>query len=241
MTIHRKKSDCCGEILKILAPARRFPSIHWMKKELSLVSFVGQKGGVGKSSLARLLCVAAARAGHKVLLADFDLEQLTCVEWNATRMRRNVEPELDVRSFKSLKKLRKTEENFDLIVADTRGLADELTKDVAEESSVVFLPTGTSEDDLRPTLGLARRLARQGADGKIALILSKTGRSDRQIAQAQQKIELEGFPLLPVAWGLRDGLQSEFDHGGTGLEASNHFLREIAESTSTAMLKRVFG
>ncbi len=91
-------------------------------------------------------------------------------------------------------------------------------------------------------MGLARRLARQGADGKIALILSKTGRSDRQIAQgAAEKIETEGFTLLPAAWGLRDGLQSEFDHGGTGLEASNHYLREIAEATSAAMLKRVFG
>ena len=109
-----------------------------MKKELSLVAFVGQKGGVGKSSLARLLAVAAGRAGHKVLLADFDLEQLTCVEWNAARLRRDIAPEIDVRAFKSLKKLRKTEENFDLIVADTRGLADDLTKDVAEESSVVF-------------------------------------------------------------------------------------------------------
>ena len=60
------------------------------------------------------------------------------------RLRNNLEPEIDVRSFKSLKKLRKTEEAFDLIVADTRGLADDLTKEVAEESSAVFLPTGTS-------------------------------------------------------------------------------------------------
>src|SRR3984885_15385204 len=135
-----------------------------------LVSFVGQKGGVGKSSLARLLSVGAARKGRKVLLADFDLDQLTCVEWNAARLRRNIEPEIDVRSFKSLKKLRKSEERFDLIVADTRGLADDLTKDVAEESSVVFLPTGTSADDLRPTLALAERLANHGANGKIMVI-----------------------------------------------------------------------
>jgi cellulose biosynthesis protein BcsQ len=31
-----------------------------MKQELKLVSFIGQKGGVGKSSLARLLSVGAA-------------------------------------------------------------------------------------------------------------------------------------------------------------------------------------
>ncbi|HLH11981.1 MAG TPA: ParA family protein [Methylovirgula sp.] len=211
-----------------------------MKHELKLVSFIGQKGGVGKSSLARLLSVGAARKGHKVLLADFDLDQLTCLEWNATRLRRSVEPEIDVRAFKSLKKLRKTEGNFDLIVADTRGLADELTKDVAEESSVVFLPTGTSADDLRPTLALAQRLAKHGAEGKITIVLSKTGRSERQITGALEKIETQGFPVLAETWGLRDGLQSEFDSGGVGLESSNRYLREIAEQMERAMMARVF-
>ena len=61
--------------------------------------------------------------------------------------------------FKSLKKLRKSEDDVDFIVADTRGLADDLTKELAEDSDVVFLPTGTSLDDLRPTLALARKLA----------------------------------------------------------------------------------
>jgi chromosome partitioning protein len=190
--------------------------------------------------LARLLSVEAARNGRKVLLADFDLEQLTCLEWNAMRLRRNVEPEIDVRSFKSLKKLRKGEEHFDLIVADTRGLADDLTKEVAEESSVVFLPTGTSIDDLRPTLALAQRLAKHGADGKVMFILSKTGRSERQIAAALQRIEAQGFPILAATWGLRDGLQSEFDAGGVGLESGNQYLRGIAENVGRAMMGRVF-
>jgi chromosome partitioning protein len=211
-----------------------------MKPAPRLVSFVGQKGGVGKSSLARLLSVDAARTGRKVLLADFDLEQLTCLEWNAVRLRRNVEPEIDVRPYKSLKKLRKTEETFDLIVADTRGLADELTKDVAEESNIVFLPTGTSGDDLRPTLALARRLAKHGADGKLMFILSKTGRSERQVATALRQIEDQGYPILTTNWALRDGLQSEFDQGGVGLESRNHYLREIAEQMGKALMDRVF-
>ncbi len=211
-----------------------------MKQAPRLVSFVGQKGGVGKSALARLLSVGAARAGHKVLLADFDLDQLTCLEWNAARLRHNLEPEIDVRAFKSLKKLRKTEETFDLIVADTRGLADEFTKDVAEESSVVFLPTGTSGDDLRPTLALARRLAKHGADGKLTFILSKTGRSERQIAAALKQIEDQGYSVLAANWALRDGLQSEFDLGGSGLESRNHYLRDIADQMGKALIERVF-
>src|SRR5271168_3517571 len=88
------------------------------KKPLLTVSFVSQKGGVGKSTLARLFAVGAAHRGNRTLLADFDLEQLTCVEWNALRLKHAVEPDIDARAFKSLKKLRKSEEAIDYIVVD---------------------------------------------------------------------------------------------------------------------------
>ena len=75
-------------------------------KAPTTAAFVSQKGGVGKSALARLLAVGALHRGRKTLLADFDLDQLTCVEWGALRMRAGLEPEVDARAFKSLKKLR---------------------------------------------------------------------------------------------------------------------------------------
>src|ERR1700684_3612372 len=96
-----------------------------------LISFVSQKGGVGKSALARLLAVGAAHRGLRTLLADFDLEQLTCVEWNALRLKDPLEPDIDARAFKSLKKLCKNEEAIEFVVVDTRGLADDLTKEIA--------------------------------------------------------------------------------------------------------------
>jgi chromosome partitioning protein len=161
---------------------------------MRIASFVGQKGGVGKSTLARVLAVAAARAQHKVLIGDFDLEQLTCVEWGALRMRNGIEPEIEARAFKSLKKLRKDVVGYDLVVVDTRGLADELTEDVSRESDIVFLPTGTSMDDLRPTLALARKLSKTRAVGKkIVIVLSKTGRSERLLEQAEATIAEAGF------------------------------------------------
>ena len=95
-------------------------------------AFVSQKGGVGKSALARLLAVGALHRGRKTLLADFDLDQLTCVEWGALRLRAGLEPEVDARAFKSLKKLRREDGVADFIVADTRGLADDLSTEIAE-------------------------------------------------------------------------------------------------------------
>jgi chromosome partitioning protein len=202
------------------------------------VSFVSQKGGVGKSTLARLFAVGAAHRGHKAMLADFDLEQLTCVEWNAVRLRAGIEPEIDARSFKSLKKLRKNAEGVEFIVADTRGLADELTKELAEESDVVFLPTGTSIDDLRPTLALARKLAKRGAEGRVVVVLSKVGRSEAQMARAIESIAEAGFELLGEHWPLRDGFQADLDAGRAGRESRNPFLREAADRMEEALIER---
>jgi len=205
-----------------------------------IASFVGQKGGVGKSALARVLAVAAATQSKKVLIADFDLEQLSCVEWSAARLRLGQFPEVEARPFKSLKKLRKTVEGFDLVVVDTRGLADELTEDVSKESDVVFLPTGTSMDDLRPTLALARKIARKTEPEKVVLIRSKVGRSERQLETARALIESAGFSMLETVWPQRDGFQAEFDLGRAGSEVSNPHLRHIAEAIEKAMLGHLF-
>jgi len=204
---------------------------------MKIVSFVGQKGGVGKSTLARVLAVAAARQNYKVLIGDFDLEQLSCIEWSATRLRNGIEPDIEARAFKSLKKLRKSVEGFDLVVVDTRGLADELTTDISQESDVIFLPTGTSMDDLRPTLALARRLSKSRKIGnKIVLVPSKVGRSERLLENAKEIIAEAGFEVLDSIWPERDGFQADLDNGKAGSEAHNPYLREAAESIEADLL-----
>ncbi|WP_158271653.1 ParA family protein [Limnohabitans sp. 2KL-1] len=209
---------------------------------MRIASFVGQKGGVGKSTLARVLAVAAARQEYKVLIGDFDLEQLSCVEWSASRLRNNIEPEIEARAFKSLKKLLKTVVDYDLIVVDTRGLADELTQDISQESDVVFLPTSTSMDDLRPTLALARRLAKtKTVSNKIVIVLSKTGRSDRLLEQAEATIAEAGFDMLNAVWPERDGFQADLDVGKAGSEATNPYLKQAAVEVESAMLTLALG
>ena len=213
-----------------------------MAKELMppiTVSFVSQKGGVGKSALARLTAVGAVYRGYRTLLADFDLKQITCVEWNALRLRNSIQPDIDTRAFKSLKKLRKSEEGVDFIVVDTPGLADDLSHEIAEDSDVVFLPTSHSGDDLRPTLALARKLAKHGAEGRVVLVLSKIGRSETQIERAMEAIAESGFELLGEPWPLRDGFVGDLDSGRAGREARNPHLRDIAAKVEEAIFARV--
>jgi chromosome partitioning protein len=47
---------------------------------MTIIAFISQKGGVGKSTLARLLSVEATKKKIKTLLADCDHQQKTSYE-----------------------------------------------------------------------------------------------------------------------------------------------------------------
>jgi chromosome partitioning protein len=92
-------------------------------------------------------------------------------------------------------------------------------------------------DDLRPTLGLAKRLARLRDTGeKIVLVLSKTGRSERLVDSALALIEESGFSCLSVHWPQRAGFPADLDAGRAGSESSNPHLKQAAAEIEAAML-----
>ena len=67
----------------------------------SVIAFVSQKGGVGKSTLSRALAREAAAGGLKTKVADLDTQQGTSVDWHRTRMDAGIEPVVSVESFKT--------------------------------------------------------------------------------------------------------------------------------------------
>ena len=77
-----------------------------------IIGIVSQKGGVGKSTLSRLLAIEYARNGFSVKIADMDLSQGTVTEWNRTRMTRELEPTVRVEQFNSIAEAIKDSKNF---------------------------------------------------------------------------------------------------------------------------------
>ena len=61
-------------------------------------------------------------AGRKVLLADFDIEQRTCMRWQAQRQARRLEPAIDVEKFSKEAKLDRVSHRYDDVILDTPGL-----------------------------------------------------------------------------------------------------------------------
>src|SRR5262249_58687636 len=110
---------------------RRSCRLEWRTTMTRRILFTSQKGGVGKSTLARSTAIALAYADRKVLLADFDVDQRTCMRWQAQRVARALAPTVDVAAFSKEKKLGRVEFEYQDIVIDTRGQHDEISLDLA--------------------------------------------------------------------------------------------------------------
>jgi chromosome partitioning protein len=202
------------------------------------ILFTSQKGGVGKSTLARSTAVALAYGQRKVLLADFDVEQGTCLRWQGQRQARHLEPAIDVAPVSKEKKLDRLSRDYDDVVMDTRGHRDGLNLDLAARSDVVFLPSSFSLDDVSPTLKVVEALREAGVSpARIAVVFCRTGGSARQEQQARSIFAMNDIAVLGPVLPQRDGFVSLSATGRTGREAPNTALRSLAIAVDAAVLQ----
>ena len=202
------------------------------------ILFTSQKGGVGKSTLARSTAVALACAGRKVLLADFDVEQRTCLRWQAQRQARRLEPTIAVAKFSKEAKLDHVSHAYDDVVMDTRGQTDSLSLDLAITSDVIFLPSSFSLDDISPTLTGVEGLRKVGIpSSRVAVVFCRTGGSARQAQYARSILAMNDIASLDAVLPQRDGFVSLSATGRTGRESPNAALRSIAMAVDRALLQ----
>jgi chromosome partitioning protein len=202
------------------------------------ILFTSQKGGVGKSTLARSTAVALACAGRNVLLADFDVEQRTCLRWHAQRQARRLEPAIAVAKFSKESKLDRVSHEYDDVVMDTRGQHDALSLDLAVAADVIFLPSSFSLDDISPTLTVIEALRGAGIpSSRVAVVFCRTGGSARQAQHARSILEMNDIVALDAVLPQRDGFVSLSATGRTGREAASAKLKSIATAVDQALLQ----
>ena len=81
-----------------------------------IIGMVSQKGGVGKSTLARLVAREYAQAGWQVKIADLDISQGTSTDWKKRREQNGYQPEVAVEPFRTVAQVGKVAELYDLVV-----------------------------------------------------------------------------------------------------------------------------
>ena len=132
-----------------------------------VVGLVSQKGGTGKSTLARALGAVVAHAGLKVRIADLDPQQHTVLEWERTRGHNRVSPTLDVRGFATVAQALAGSADDELLILDAPARAGRRTLQIAEAADLIVQPSSGSIDDLRPAVVLFHELV-EAASRKTA-------------------------------------------------------------------------
>ena len=97
----------------------------------TIIALVSQKGGVGKSTLARALAREASVSGLKVKLADLDTQQGTSTNWHRRRLDVGAKPEFSVESFKTAAQALNAADAFECLILDGPARASAATLEIA--------------------------------------------------------------------------------------------------------------
>ncbi len=205
----------------------------------TVVAFVSQKGGVGKSTLARALAREAASSGLKVKVADLDPDQATIIDWHKVRTQRAIEPLLSVELFKTTAQALASADGFDLLVIDGPAKASGGTTEIAKRSDLIVQPTGPARDDLNPAVRVFHGLVKLGVpSSRLIFALNHIG-TDSEAEAARAFIIEAGYAALPGYLPERPAYRIAQNEGLAITETRFHGLKERADALIQALIDRV--
>jgi len=207
----------------------------------AIIGFVSQKGGVGKSTLARGIGREAAAGGLSVKIADLDVQQGTSVNWYRRRLEAGIEPIFSVESFKTAAQALKLAAQFDYLIIDGPARASAATLEIARAASLIVQPTGSSVDDLEPAVLTFHELVRDGISRDILVFaLSRVG-TDAEEIEARAYIKQAGYAVLDGSIQERPAYRQASNVGLSITETRYPQLNKRADALIQAMVDRTDG
>ena len=210
---------------------------------MTIISINSQKGGVGKSTLARLIAREYAAAGWNVKIADLDIAQSTSFNWQSRRLQHELEPVIAVERFGTVDQAMKVAPQYDMLILDGPPHSTSGTLRMAQKSTLVILPTGLALDDLQPSVLLAHELIRESIPrDRIAFALCRVGDSPAEIGEARQYIMEAGYRALSGSIPEKIGYRRASDAGRalteTRFPSLNERTDELVQSLVNLLKKR---
>jgi chromosome partitioning protein len=205
-----------------------------------IIGFISQKGGVGKSTLARLVAREYASGGWNVKIADLDPGQGTSFKWHNRRLQSKIEPDIAVERFRTVEKALPFVEHYDLFIFDGPAHSNVGTLAIARASNLVVLPTCLSVDDMEPAVLLAHELIGEGVSkDKIVFAFCRVGESEAELSESQSYVTQAGYSVLPAALPERTAYRRAADEGKALTECAFPTLKKKADDVAQAIMDRL--
>lgn len=204
-----------------------------------IVAFVSQKGGVGKSTLARALAREAAAGGLRVKVADLDIQQGTLVNWQRRRLAGGQEPTVSVESFRDVRAALGEGNSFDLLVLDGPARTSSATLEIARFADLVVQPTGASLDDLEPAVLTFHELVRERIPVEKLLFALCRVQTEAEVRDCRGYVEKAGYAMLEGFLPERPAYRAAQNAGLSVTEVRYAALKKQAEALVQGIVDRI--
>jgi chromosome partitioning protein len=191
---------------------------------MKTLAIVSQKGGVGKTTIAVHIAVAAANAGYSVAIIDLD-PQATAAQWadwrNAGGSAGQGDPNPVVvaaphaRLAPTLKEAEKM--GVDLVILDSPPAADSAAVAAARIADLVLIPTRASAFDLH-AIKTTAELVRVAQKPAAVLLNAVPARANSLIEEVATVIHSLNLNIAPVCLVDRAALRHAVINGQTAAE-----------------------
>ncbi|AMB48293.1 ParA family protein [Methylobacterium sp. AMS5] len=204
------------------------------------IACLSQKGGVGKSTLTRLIARSYAAAGWRVKIADLNTKQKTSVDWASLRMEANLEPSVSAEPFANVRQALLQSMNYDLMVFDGRPDSETAGRDVAKEADLIIVPTSVALDDLAPQVKFAHELISNGIERKrILFVINQTGESQVEVNDAREYVRVAGYGVCETHISAKPSYRTAQNTGRALNETTFPSLNERADALMQEVVDKV--
>ena len=204
-----------------------------------VIALISQKGGVGKSTLARAIAAVAARAGLKVRLVDLDPQQRTLLLWEQVRRDNNIWPEITIEALATEEGASVGAPMEDMLILDLPGQMSEAALHVARRAHLVVQPTGPSLDDLHPAVLVFQALRNCGVPRERLVFALCRLLSKAEEDKARAHLAAAGYAVLPGAIPEREVYRAALDYGRSLTEVDSRGLDELVGALMAGLFKKV--
>jgi chromosome partitioning protein len=183
-----------------------------------VISVVNGKGGVGKTSMAVGLAVAAFVAGKVAVMIDLD-PQASAANWKDRRQEDN--PAVVSAQASRLKQTLSAAADLgaEIVIIDTAGRHDDTALSAARASDMVLIPTGIDILELEALPAVADILRLAGSPPALVVLNKMNPTGTRQAAEAAGVISTNfGLECAPVYLCRRSAYSDAMTSGRTPQE-----------------------
>ena len=139
-----------------------------------ILAFLGEKGGVGKSTVTTNVAVGFQQEGASVVVLDADVEQRTSEKWlgrrnQNTKLKKTKNPEIQcfIQSESIKQAATELAKTYDVVIIDVAGRDSKALRQALMVADLVYAPVRPSQNDLE-TLEKFYSLVKETSDFNTA-------------------------------------------------------------------------